>query len=80
MKGKSILETAAVILGILVLYAVLLVSCENSIIYHPYKYPEGEWNLDYSNFKLSLCLRQFCAPHGRKPSKNDRSIWSYWIV
>ena len=44
MKGKRIFETAAFILAFLVLYAVLLVSCENKIIYHPYKYPDGEWN------------------------------------
>ena len=34
---------AGVILIILVSYGVFLVSCERRIIYHPYKYPEGNW-------------------------------------
>ncbi|CCQ89310.1 putative Peptidase [Nitrospina gracilis 3/211] len=44
MKGKPIFETAAAILAILVFYAVVLVSCENKIIYHPHTYPDGEWD------------------------------------
>ncbi|MGP0566551.1 MULTISPECIES: alpha/beta hydrolase [unclassified Nitrospina] len=44
MKGKRIFETAAAILAILVFYAVVLVSCENKIIYHPHTYPDGEWD------------------------------------
>lgn len=44
MKGKRIFETAAAILGILILYAVVLVSCENKIIYHPHTFPAGEWD------------------------------------
>lgn len=44
MKGKRILETAAAILAILIFFAVVLVGCENKIIYHPHKYPAGEWD------------------------------------
>ncbi|MFQ5443235.1 MAG: alpha/beta hydrolase [Nitrospinales bacterium] len=40
----SILQTALAILAVLLFYAVLLVSCENKIIYHPDQYPSGIWN------------------------------------
>lgn len=39
----SILQTAGTFLIILLLFGVLLVSCENKIIFHPYKYPDGFW-------------------------------------
>ncbi len=40
----SFLQTAGLLLIILLMYALLLVSCENKIIYHPYKYPDGFWD------------------------------------
>ncbi len=40
----SILQTFGGVLALLLLYAVFLVACEDRIIYHPYKYPEGIWN------------------------------------
>ncbi len=40
----SLVQTVGIILLVLILYAVLLVSCENKIIYHPYKFPEGFWD------------------------------------
>ena len=43
VKGKTIFETAFLIFLALVCYALLLVSCENQIIYHPYKHPDGFW-------------------------------------
>jgi len=52
MKGKRIFETAVLILAMLVLYAVLLVSCENKIIYHPHKYPDGEWNTENAGLQV----------------------------
>ncbi len=40
----SIFQATGVIVLFLVLYGIFLVSCERQIIYHPYKYPEGNWN------------------------------------
>lgn len=78
MKGKRILETAGWILGTLVLYAVVLVSCENRIIYHPYKYPEGEWSAS-ANSALRVEEVWFRAADGVKlhawyfPSEDPRA-------
>ena len=47
MKAKIIMtisHVAGVILLFLLSYGVFLVSCERRIIYHPYKYPEGNWS------------------------------------
>jgi len=47
LKAKlimSILQMAGMIVLFLALYGVFLVSCERRIIYHPHKYPEGNWN------------------------------------
>ncbi len=38
------MQTAGGVLALLLLYAVFLVACEDRIIYHPHKYPEGIWN------------------------------------
>nr|NIQ00371.1 alpha/beta hydrolase [Nitrospinaceae bacterium]NIR54449.1 alpha/beta hydrolase [Nitrospinaceae bacterium]NIS84868.1 alpha/beta hydrolase [Nitrospinaceae bacterium]NIT81680.1 alpha/beta hydrolase [Nitrospinaceae bacterium]NIU43951.1 alpha/beta hydrolase [Nitrospinaceae bacterium] len=46
MKRKTILETLASLAVMLVLFVVLLVGCEKSIIYHPDKYPVGLWQTD----------------------------------
>lgn len=43
VKGMSILQTTGVILLFILAYGILLVSCENKIIYHPFKYPDGMW-------------------------------------
>jgi len=39
---------AGMILLFLVSYGMFLVSCERRIIYHPYKYPEGNWSASSS--------------------------------
>ena len=52
MKAKlimSILQMAGMIVLFLALYGVFLVSCEHRIIYHPHKYPEGNWNSSSSS-------------------------------
>ena len=52
MKAKlimSILQMAGMIVLFLALYGVFLVSCERRIIYHPHKYPEGNWNSSSSS-------------------------------
>ena len=45
----SILQMAGMIVLFLALYGVFLVSCERRIIYHPHKYPEGNWNSSSSS-------------------------------
>ena len=40
----SISHVAGVIVLFLVSYGLFLISCERRIIYHPYKYPEGNWS------------------------------------
>ena len=40
----TISHVAGVILLFFLSYGVFLVSCERRIIYHPYKYPEGNWS------------------------------------
>lgn len=52
VKGKTIFETAFLILLALVCYALLLVSCENKIIYHPYKHPDGYWEPESLGLKV----------------------------
>ena len=40
----SISHVAGVIVFFLASYGLFLISCERQIIYHPYKYPEGNWS------------------------------------
>ncbi len=40
----SLIQTAGGFLLLIFLFAGLLVACENKIIYHPYKFPEGFWH------------------------------------
>lgn len=47
MRGKKILDTVTLISVALVLVLVLLVSCENKIIYHPDKHPAGNWDMGW---------------------------------
>ncbi|TDJ49264.1 MAG: alpha/beta hydrolase [Nitrospina sp.] len=63
-KGKAILETLAGLAVILVLFVVLLVSCENKIIYHPAKFPVGQW--DTSGIPLPIQEVWFKAQDGVK--------------
>ena len=63
-KGKAILETLAGLAVILVLFVVLLVSCENKIIYHPAKFPVGQW--DTSAIPLPIQEVWFKAEDGVK--------------
>lgn len=60
----SYLQTAGLILVILLAYGVLLVSCEGKIIYHPFKYPEGLW--DPGSFGVETEDIYFAAADGVK--------------
>lgn len=64
MKRKAILETLAGLAVLLTLFVVLLVGCENSIIYHPVKYPDGLW--DTSKMPLPVQDVWFKAEDGVK--------------
>jgi fermentation-respiration switch protein FrsA (DUF1100 family) len=77
----SVLQTAGGVLALLLLYAVLLVACEDKIIYHPYKYPDGIWNP--SSFNVIVEDVFFQAEDGTKlhgwyiPSANAKAtlLW-----
>ena len=77
----SVLQTAGGVLALLLLCAVFLVACEDRIIYHPYKYPEGIWNP--SSFNVHVEDVFFQAKDGTKlhgwyiPSANARAtlLW-----
>lgn len=43
MIKKTILSTLAGLVVVVALFTVLLAGCENSLIYHPVKYPKGLW-------------------------------------
>ena len=43
MKRMAILQTAGLILLVLLIYGLFLVGCEHKIVYHPHKYPAGFW-------------------------------------
>ena len=77
----SVLQTLGGILALLLLYAVFLVACENKIIYHPHKYPQGIWNPSSFNVKVEDVF--FQAKDGTKlhgwyiPSANAQAtlLW-----
>jgi fermentation-respiration switch protein FrsA (DUF1100 family) len=77
----SVLQTVGGILALLLFYAVFLVACEDRIIYHPYKYPEGIWNPSSFNVKVEDVF--FQAKDGTKlhgwyiPSANAQAtlLW-----
>lgn len=77
----SVLQTAGGVLALLLLCAVFLVACEDRIIYHPYKYPEGIWNP--SSFNVQVEDVFFQAKDGTKlhgwyiPSTNAKAtlLW-----
>ena len=77
----SVLQTAGGILALLLLYAVFLVACEDKIIYHPHKYPQGIWNPSSFNVKVEDVF--FQAKDGTKlhgwyiPSANAQAtlLW-----
>ena len=52
MIKKYLLSTLAGLAGVLLLLTLLLVGCENDIIYHPTKYPDGLW--DTSNMPIPV--------------------------
>jgi fermentation-respiration switch protein FrsA (DUF1100 family) len=64
MIKKYLLSTLAGLAGMGALFIVLLVGCENGIIYHPVKYPEGLW--DTSNMPLPVQDVWFEAKDGVK--------------
>jgi fermentation-respiration switch protein FrsA (DUF1100 family) len=63
MIKKTLLRTLAGLV-VVVLFIVLLAGCENSIIYHPEKYPNGLW--DTSNMPLPVQDVWFEAEDGVK--------------
>jgi len=77
----SVLQTAGGVLALLLLCAVFLVACEDRIIYHPYKYPEGIWNPSSINVQVEDIF--FQAKDGTKlhgwyiPSANAKAtlLW-----
>jgi len=77
----SVLQTVGGILALLLLYAVFLVACEDKIIYHPHKYPQGIWNPSSFNVKVEDVF--FQAKDGTKlhgwyiPSANAQAtlLW-----
>ena len=64
MIKKYLLSTFAGVAGVLMLFVLLLVGCENYIIYQPVKYPEGLW--DTSNMPLPIQDVWFEAEDGVK--------------
>lgn len=64
MIKKYLLTTFAGLVAVAALFVVLLVGCQNSIIYHPVKYPEGLW--DTSNMPLPVQDVWFEAKDGVK--------------
>jgi fermentation-respiration switch protein FrsA (DUF1100 family) len=64
MIKKYLLNTLAGLVGVMALFIVMLVGCENKIIYHPIKYPEGLW--DTSNMPLPIQDVWFKAEDGVK--------------
>ena len=64
MIKQYLLTTFGGLLVVMALLAVLLVGCQNSIIYHPIKYPEGLW--DTSNMPLPIQDVWFEAKDGVK--------------
>ena len=64
MIKKYLLSALAGLVGLGALFIVLLVGCENGIIYHPVKYPEGLW--DTSNMPLPVQDVWFEAKDGVK--------------
>jgi fermentation-respiration switch protein FrsA (DUF1100 family) len=64
MIKKTLLNTLAGLIAVLVLFTVILAGCENSIIYHPDKYPMGLW--DTSKMPLPVQDIWFEAQDGVK--------------
>jgi hypothetical protein len=64
MIKKYLLNTFAGLVGAMALFIVMLVGCENMIIYQPSKYPEGLW--DTSNMPLPIQDVWFKAEDGVK--------------
>jgi fermentation-respiration switch protein FrsA (DUF1100 family) len=64
MIKSNLLKTLAGRVGVLALFTVLLAGCENSIIYHPEKYPVGLW--DTSKMPLPVQDVWFKAADGVK--------------
>ncbi len=64
MIKKMLLNTLVGLIVVLALFTVLLVGCENKIIYHPIKYPDGLW--DTSKMPLPIQDVWFTAKDGVK--------------
>lgn len=81
-KGKKIFEFALLVFLALLAYVVLLVSCENRLIYHPYKYPDGLWDASVIPFKFEDVW--FQAADGVKlhgwyvATENARATWLFF--
>ena len=57
MIKKYLLTTFAGLVGMMALCIVLLVGCQNGIIYHPTKYPEGLWDTSSMPLPIQDCFQ-----------------------
>lgn len=64
MIKQYLFTTFAGLLAVMALLTVVLVGCQNGIIYHPVKYPEGLW--DTSTMPLPIQDVWFEAKDGVK--------------
>ena len=78
--------TISHIVGLTLLFllasAVILVGCERWIVYHPYKYPEGNWSPSSSSFSkedISFVASDGVALHGWYFSSNRSNPTLLWF-
>ncbi len=67
---------------VLLTFAVILVGCERWIVYHPYKFPEGNWNSSSSSFSkkdISFVASDGVALHGWYFSSNRSNPTLLWF-
>jgi len=81
-RGAAILQTAGVLILFVLTFGILLVSCENKIIYHPLRYPEGYWTPDEIGLQVEDVF--FQAADGVKlhgwfvPARDARATWLWF--
>ena len=51
-RGTLFLETAGILVLLILGFMLLLASCENRIIYHPQRYPAGSWNPEEAGVRV----------------------------
>ena len=78
----TISHVAGVILLLFLSYGIFLVSCERRIIYHPQKYPEGNWNSPSSLFSkedIHFITNDKVMLHGWYFSSKGSNITLLWF-